>query len=278
LPVRGLTVSLIALTRPVPASMARCELTHVARQPIDLARAADQHRRYEEALRQAGCRVERLPAAPDLADSVFVEDAAVVVGELAVIARPGAVSRRPETEAVARALARYRPIAPIEAPGTLDGGDVLIAGRTVYVGVGGRTNGAGLEQLERHLAPHGYRARAVETRGCLHLKSAATIAAEDCVLVNPGWVDPAVFSALERIHIDPAEPFAANVLRVGTTLIVSAAAPRTAARLAARGLDLLPIDMSELAKAEGALTCCSVILRSASRPAASTMNTKARSG
>ena len=128
----------------------------------------------------------------------------MVLDEVAVIARPGAASRRPETETVAAALARYRPLVSIEEPGTLDGGDVLVVGRRVWVGVGGRTNLDGVRQLERHLAPHGYLVRGVETRGCLHLKSAATRVSDSAVLVNPSWVDSLTFSPLEVIEIDRA--------------------------------------------------------------------------
>jgi dimethylargininase len=248
-----------ALTRAVPPSVNRCELTHVAREVIDLARAEAQHAEYEEALRRAGCLVEHLPALPDLPDSVFVEDAAVVLDEVAVITRPGAASRRPETETVAAALARYRPLVSIEEPGTLDGGDVLVVGRRVWVGAGGRTNLDGVRQLERHLAPHGYVVRGVEARGCLHLKSAATRVSDSAVLVNPSWADPSTFPPLEVIEIDPGEPFAANALLVGTTLLFGAAHRHTAAHLRARGINVTPVDLSELAKAEGALTCCSLI-------------------
>jgi dimethylargininase len=250
---------LLAVTRAVPPSINRCELTHVAREVIDLARAEAQHTRYEEALRRAGCLVEHLPALPDLPDSVFVEDTAVVLDDVAVIMRPGAASRQPETETVAAALARHRPLLRIAEPGTLDGGDVLVVGRRVWVGVGGRTNLHGVRHLERHLAPHGYAVRGVEARGCLHLKSAATRVSESAVLVNPLWVDPSTFSPLEVIEVDPSEPFAANALLVEKTLLVSAACPHTAARVGARGIQVTPVDLSELAKAEGALTCCSLI-------------------
>ena len=249
----------VALTRAVPPSIVRCQLTHIARAPIDVGRAVRQHRDYEAALVAAGCRVERLAAEPDLPDSVFVEDTAVVLEEVAVVSRPGAASRRPETESVAAALAPYRPLASIQAPGTLDGGDVLVAGRTVLVGVGGRTNTEGAAELERHVAPHGYTVRRAEVRGCLHLKSAATLIAPSTVLVNPAWVDPTVFEGLDHVAVDPAEPAAANTLLVGTTLLVALAFPRTRERLEHRGITTHAVDLGELAKAEGALTCCSVI-------------------
>jgi dimethylargininase len=250
----------IALTREVPERICECELTHLERVPIDRARAVAQHDRYERALRAAGCTVERLPATPQLPDSVFVEDAAVVFGPVAVIARPGASSRRAETPSVAGTLSKYRPLRFIEAPGTLDGGDVLRAGRRVYVGLSSRTNRAGTEQLRALLLPFDYEVDTIETRGCLHLKSAVTALADDRLLVNPEWVDVLQFDAYRLIAIDPAEPFAANVLRIGDTVLCAEAFPATRSRLEAGGLKTVAIDVSELAKAEAGLTCCSLIM------------------
>ena len=249
-----------ALTRPVPTSLAECVLTHVERTPIDLARARIQHAAYEHALDQLGCVVESVQAAMHMPDSVFIEDTAVVFDELAVIARPGAPSRQGETDAVAAALARYRRLVAISAPATLDGGDVLRVGRSVYVGISGRTNGEGVRQLAELVQPYGYRVYGIETRACLHLKSAATTAAADLVVLNPAWVDARHFAGLKWIEIDPAEPFAANVLSAGETVLCAANAPRTRARLESHGLAVRTVDMSELAKAEGALTCCSLLV------------------
>ena len=249
-----------ALTRPVPDSIQRCELTHLPRVEIDLTRARVQHAAYEHALDQMGCMVESVPAAMDLPDSVFIEDTAVVFDEIAVIARPGTPTRQRETDAVAAALARYRRLAAISAPATLDGGDVLRIGRDVYVGVSGRTNRDGIRQLKDLVAPYGYRLQSVETRGCLHLKSAVTSARDDLLVVNPQWIDPRWFPGLQSIAVDPQEPFAANVLRVGDTVLCAASAPRTRARLEGCGLNVRAVDISEIAKAEGALTCCSLLV------------------
>jgi len=249
-----------ALTRPVPTSLANCELTYVQREPIDLARARKQHAAYEHALTQMGCVVESIGPAMDMPDSVFVEDTAVIFDEIAVIARPGASSRRRETDAVAAALGRYRRLAAICAPATLDGGDVLRVERDVFVGISGRTNAAAVKQLTELVSPYRYRVHTVQTRGCLHLKSAATCVGDDLIVYNPEWVDPRHFVGLKRIEVDAREPFAANVVRVGESLLVSAAAPNTRARLEQRGLNVRAVDMSELAKAEGALTCCSLIV------------------
>jgi len=250
----------MAVTRAVSPAIDRCQLAFRPREPIDAALARRQHEAYEQALRDAGCAVVRLPADDDLPDSVFVEDTAVVVDELAVIARSGAESRRGEVAAVAELLARYRRLVRIEAPGTLDGGDVLVAGRRVFVGESRRTNAAGIAQLARWLVPLGYRVRAVPVARCLHLKSAVTPLADDALLINPDWADPELFRPLALVEVHPAEPEAANVLRVGGRVLCSAACPRTRARIEARGFEVAEVDVSELAKAEGAVTCCSLIV------------------
>ena len=264
---------LIALTRAVPESINRCELTHREREPIDRARAAREHEAYEACLRRLGCRVERLPALPDNPDSVFVEDTAVVVDDLAVIARPGAESRRGEVASTAAALAGYRPLAYIQAPATLDGGDVLVAAPSrggglrggdpvlVFVGISGRTNQEGARQLATLLAPHGFKVAPVPVTGCLHLKSAVTaIPGNDVrLLLNPSWIDPAHFRGFELIEVDPAEPYGANVVTIGDSAVCAEAHPRTRRRLEAHGIITEIVSAAELAKAEGGLTCGSII-------------------
>ena len=251
----------VALTRAVSPGIARCELTHLARAPIDVARACAQHDAYEECLRRAGCTVVRLPADPERPDSVFVEDMAIVLDEIAIVTRPGAASRRAETAAVAEALGRLRALVPLREPATLDGGDVLLAGRTLYVGRTARTNAEGAAQLRDAVAPFGYGVVVVPVEGCLHLKSAVTVAAPGVLLVQPAWVPPAGFDpALDQVHVDPSEPHAANVLLVRGTVIQPAGFPRTRGRLEARGIRTEVVDVSELAKAEGAVTCCSLLV------------------
>ena len=249
----------IAITRGVSAGIAACELTHVERQAIDLGRARAQHRAYEEALARAGCRVESLPALDDLPDSVFVEDTAVVLEEIAIVTRPGAESRRPETAHMAPVLARHRRVTFIQAPGTLDGGDVLTLGRRIFVGRSGRSDESGIEQLRAVAWPYGHTVTAVPISGGLHLKSAVTEVAPGVVLVNPAWVDPAMFGHAAVMEVDPAEPYAANGLLVGSRLIYPESFPRTRQRLEAAGIVIEPVDVSELQKAEGAVTCCSLV-------------------
>ncbi len=251
----------IALTREVSPSFARCELTHQARTSVDVGLAREQHHAYERCLAELGCTVRRIPAAPELPDAVFVEDTAVVLNELGVVTRPGAASRQPEIRAVAEVLRDYRPLSMIEPPATLDGGDVLCVGRTVYVGRSVRTNEVGVAQLARLLAPLGCTVRAVEVTDCLHLKTAVTQVTERTLLINPRWVQPAVFEGLETIEVDASEPFAANALWLGEVVVYPTAFPRTRGRLEAQGLRVWPVNISELAKAEAGVTCCSLIFR-----------------
>jgi dimethylargininase len=251
----------VALTRAVPPTIVNCQLTHLDRVAIDVEVAARQHAAYEETLRGLGVRVERVEPATELPDSVFIEDAAVVLDEVAVITRPGALSRRGEVDAVSRALAIHRTLRFIEAPGTMDGGDVLTVGRRVFVGLSHRTNLIAAEQLREIVEPLGYRLGMVGVRECLHLKSAATALSDDQIVINPRLIDSALFEGLECLEIAPGEPEAANVVRVGAAILCPESAPGTAALLASRGFDVRRVPSSELAKAEGALTCCSLIFR-----------------
>lgn len=249
----------VALTRAVSGAIGRCELTHLARRAIDVALARRQHAAYEDALREAGCTVRQLPEQPDQPDSVFVEDTAIVLDEVAVMTRPGAASRRGEVDSVAAALAPSRPLRRLDAPATLDGGDVLRLGHRICVGTSVRSNAEGIAQLAECVAPFGYRVEAVPVRGCLHLKSAVTQVADDAVLLNPRWVDPARFAGFRVFEVDPDEAYGANTLRIGATVLCSASHPRTAEALRRAGLGVRTVEMSETEKAEGALTCCSLI-------------------
>lgn len=250
---------LAAITRKVSPRMSECQLTHLGRAPIDVGRAAAQHRAYEKSLEGLGCRVTSLPAEPELPDSVFVEDVAVVFDELAILALPGAESRRAEVASVAKALEPYRKLGHIEAPGTLDGGDVLRVGRQVFVGHSRRTNESGIEQMRALLAPHGYAVESIPVERCLHLKSAVTRVGRRTLLVNPAWVEKNAFAGFERIEVDPEEPFATNALWLNESVIYPAAYARTRQRLEERGVRVVAVEVSELAKAEGGVTCCSLI-------------------
>jgi dimethylargininase len=252
--------ALLALVRPVSPRLVDCELMEIERIPIDAARAMRQHEAYVASLARLGARIEYLPPLPEHADGVFVEDTAVVLPELAVITRPGATSRQGEVESTATALARHRSLQRIAAPGTLDGGDVLRVGRSLYVGLSARTNREGAKQLQGAIAPHGYTVRALPLQGCLHLKSAVTFLPPDRVLINPDWIDPAVFHRLRIVEVDASEPNAANTLTLAGTTLVSTRYPRTAETLRSLGISLWPTEVDELHKAEAGLTCMSLIL------------------
>lgn len=265
--VRSVLVSaytmLVAITREVSPSLGDCQLTHVARTPIDVARADAQHRAYQRALASLGCRVLTLEAEPAMPDAVFVEDVAIVLDEVAVMTRPGAESRRGEGASVAELLVRYRPLRHIEAPGTIDGGDVLRVGRTIFVGKSGRSNAAGIAQLQAAVEEFGYRVQPVPIRGCLHLKSAVTAVRDDTLLLQPAWADASSFPGFNIIEVDPGEEHAANILRIGDVAVMPACFPRTAQRLREAGVEVVTVDVSELQKAEGATTCCSLIFEEA---------------
>ena len=251
---------LVAYTREVSPSLADCELTHLVRTPLDVARAASEHEAYEALLTRLGATVRRLPPQPTLPDAVFVEDTAVVLDEIAVITRPGAASRRAETASTAAALAAHRSLVHIQEPGTLDGGDVLVAGRRVFVGLSSRSNRVAIEQLDAVLRPLDYEVIPVRFGGCLHLKSCVTRMADDLLLLNPDWVDVGAFPGYRALLVDPAEPHAANALALDGSVIHPLHFPRTRSRLEAEGLRVAPVAMAELAKAEAGVTCCSLLL------------------
>lgn len=251
----------VAIVRGVPDSIVRCELTHLQREPVDLERARAQHAAYAALLVGLGLEVVEIPADPAYPDCCFVEDVAVVLDGLAVITRPGARSRRGEAPAVEETLTRFRPIARLRSPATLDGGDVLTVEKTLFVGRSLRTNPEGIEGLRALVEPLGYRVVPVPVQGCLHLKSAVTALGEGRVLANTAWIDPGPLLGLEIVAVDPAEPGAANVVRVRDTVVAHPGFPRTLERLAALGLDLRTCDVSEFLKAEAALTCKSLLFR-----------------
>lgn len=248
-----------ALVRLPSSALSQCALTFLERHPIDFHRALQQHGHYVEALRTAGVDVRILPPEPDLPDAVFVEDTAVVVEECAVLTRPGIDSRRPETASIAAALELVRPVVRIEEPGTLEGGDVLRVGRTMFAGETPRTNAEGIRQLAAALHPHGYEVMPIAPSGCLHLKSAVTYVGHETVLLNPAWVDVDRFSRWQCVPVAPAEPFGANALLAGGIVHLAASAPLTRRKLDALGFSTAAIDTSEFEKAEAALTCLSLL-------------------
>jgi dimethylargininase len=250
-----------AITRAVSPALASCELTFVERQTIDLAKAQSQHTAYEHLLAKVGIHVHSLPAEPTLPDSMFVEDPAIVLDELAVILPLGTKSRQPEAGSLAKAIARFRALHYITAPGALEGGDVLRIDRTLYVGQTTRTNAEGVRQLAAILAPHNYKVVPVPVTGCLHLKSAVTYLGRNTLLANRPWFDTTPFAQFEWIDVDPVEPHAANALTIADTVVFPASFPKTRARIESAGFHVTPLDISELQKAESGLTCSSLIFK-----------------
>lgn len=251
-----------AITRAISSAMQNCELTHLQRQPLDLNIAREQHAAYNDALRALNVTVIELDEQAELADSVFVEDTALVFDELAIITRPGATSRQAETESIAIALAPYKKLLFIEAPGMLDGGDVLLIDRHVYVGLSSRSNEHAVKQLSDHLMAHGYRVTGLHLGECLHLKTAVTALDNKTVLLNPDWIDRALFSEYNIVEVDADEAFAANVVRIGDALLYASTFPKTQKLIETMGYPVTCVNMSELAKAEGAVSCCSLIFNS----------------
>ena len=250
---------LTAITRAVSPGIVHCELTFLARQPIDLARAEQQHRAYQDVLAKCGARVISLPAEPALPDSMFVEDPAIVFDELAIIFPLGTESRRPESASIAQALAKFRKLARVELPGQVEGGDLLRSGRKLFAGLSTRTNAEGIRQIAAILAPYNYEVVAVPVTGCLHLKSAVTYIGRNTLLANRAWFDPSPLAGFDWIDVAPDEPHAANALAIGDTVIFPASFPQTRARLEASGFPVTPLDISELQKAESGLTCSSLL-------------------
>jgi dimethylargininase len=253
---------LTAVTRAVSPAIVHCELSFIDRKPIDLARAQQQHQAYEVLLAKLGARVVSLPPAPDLPDSMFVEDPAIVLDELAVILPLGTESRRREGQLLAPELSKHRKLAYVQLPGTLEGGDVLRIGRKLFVGLTKRSNAEGIRQLAETVKPQGYEVISVPVTGCLHLKSAVTFLGDNTLLANRTWFDTTPFGGYDWIDVDPSEPHAANALALSGTVVFPASFPKTRGRIGSRDFRVTPLDISELQKAESGLTCSSLLFES----------------
>ncbi|MFC1547554.1 dimethylarginine dimethylaminohydrolase family protein [Candidatus Neomarinimicrobiota bacterium] len=252
---------LCALTHIVSPRLNECELTYRSRQPIDIGVASEQHAAYCDTLRSFGLKVIELETNRDYPDSVFIEDSAIVMDEIAVLTRHGVASRRGEVEAIGEELSNYREIQRIQAPATLEGGDVLVVGKKVFVGISSRTNDLGVLALEKILTPFEYTIVRVNVRGALHLKSAVTTIDEATILANPKWFDTAPFANYRMITVADAEPWAANALPVGGTILMADGYPFTAEKVVKLGYKVKLLDIRELQKAEAGLTCSSIIFR-----------------
>ena len=252
--------SLMALTRAVSPTLEAALVSHIPRQPIDLELAVRQHEAYEALLAELGATIVQVPEAPDLPDAVFVEDCAVVFDEIAVVTRPGARARLPEVDGVAATLAAYRECAWVEGPGTLDGGDVMVAGRTVYVGRSSRTNDSGIDQLLAAIAPYDYAVVPVEFGGALHLKSVCTALDDETLFVDPRRVDVTQFRECEYLAVPGDEWVGVNTVVVRGTVVMAEGYPEASRLVESTGRAVRTVDISEFAKVEGAVSCKSILL------------------
>jgi len=250
---------LTAIIRAVSSALAECELSFIERIPINMDKAREQHHAYEAALASLGARVVSLPEEPELPDSMFVEDPAIVLEEIAVVFPLGTETRRREAASLAKAIAEFRKLEYVTLPGTVEGGDILQIGRKLFVGLTARTNEEGIRQLRTIVAPYGYEVITVPVTGCLHLKSAVTHLGKNVLLANRAWFDAAPLAGYEWIDVDPSEPHAGNALALNGSVLFPASFPLTLARIEAKGFRVLPIDIAELQKAESGLTCSSLI-------------------
>jgi dimethylargininase len=250
---------MIALTRPVPASFANALCAAAPSEPIDYERARQQHAAYVAALRDAGAQIEMLPAADALPDSCFVEDTAVVAAGVALITRPGAPSRQAEPAATADALRSRYELAYVREPATLDGGDCMRVGTTIYVGRSARTNDAGIARLAEVFEPRGLRVVAIDMpSGVLHLKCVCAPLGDDRATLADDSIPRSAFEH-DVVRVPADESYAANVLAIGDRVVVADGFPRTHEALTRAGFRIVPLATTEFRKADGALTCLSIL-------------------
>lgn len=252
---------MIALTHKISPNFQQCEVTHIGRSPIDYELAVKQHQKYCDVLHSAGLEVKELSVSLNYPDSTFIEDAAVVVDEIAILASMGVKSRRGEAINIEPELVKYRPLKHIKFPATLEGGDVLQMNKQIFVGLSSRTNQGGFESIGEILSPLGYQVIQIAVKDCLHLKSACTMIDYDTLLVNSNWLDMKPISHFRKINIAKDEPCAANCLSLNDTVYLPKGFPRTSEILAQHGYTIETIEISELQKGEGGLTCSSIIFK-----------------
>lgn len=226
---------------------------------VDYAIALRQHEAYRSALERCGCRVISLEVNRDHPDSVFVEDTALVLDEVAIMMSPGAASRRDEPRGIEPTLREYRTVVCVEPPATIDGGDVVREGKQLYAGESQRTNEAGISALAALSRTHGYEVTSIPVFGCLHLKSACSALPDGRFLVNADWIDVSPLPRDRLVQVPDSEPWAGDVLVIGERIIVSDAFPETIALLEGQGWEVVPVGVSEFAKVEGGVTCLSLV-------------------
>lgn len=248
-----------AITRAVSRNITRCELTFKQRESLDYEKAVRQHASYCALLTRRGVEVLTLEAQDENPDCCFVADTAVVLGEVAIIASPGAPSRRGEVGAVEEILSTHREVVHVKPPATLDGGDVLVVGKRIFVGRSKRTNSYGIESLTYIARSLGYNVTPVSVMGSLHLTTACSALDEETMLLNPRWIDATAFARYQVLNVPDDEPWSASIMRVGPTVCVEADAPRTLELVSRHCREVQVLDISEFRKAEGSLPCLSIL-------------------
>jgi dimethylargininase len=233
-------------------------LTEQSGPPLCPKQLLQQHAAYCDMLRALEVDLLHLDPQPGFPDAYFVEDTAVVTPETAIVSRPGALQRRGEEETVARVLEQYRHLRTIDPPGTLDGGDVMIVDRQVFVGLSDRTNPSGAGQLARILTPFGYRITAVAVDTGLHLKSSVSSVGDNRLLITASWATRPEFAGYRKLLVEPSEHHACNVLAIKGHLIMPAGFPRTRALLETLGQPVLTLETSQIQRMDGGLTCLSI--------------------
>jgi dimethylargininase len=247
-----------AVTRKPCKNFARGLSTAVSSEPADYALMVKQHAAYLEALTAAGLEVIVLDPLPDFPDAHFVEDTAVVTPDVAVITNPGAAARRGEEEFIAPVLAEFRKVERIQAPGTVDGGDVLQVGSHFFIGLSERTNRQGAEQLGRILQSYGNTWTPVAVGAGLHFKSGVTYVGGNTLLVTTDFAHSEQLKGYDQIVTESIEDYAANTLLVNEHLLMPAGFPRTRKQLESLGFKIIELETSEVRKMDGALTCMSI--------------------
>ncbi len=248
-----------AVVGSVSRNINQCELTYRQREHIDYFKARAQLNEYSQALRTLNVDVIEAEAVDCYPDCCFVQDTAVVLDEICVIASMGASSRVGEVRSMETVLSRFRRIRRIMPPATLDGGDVIQLGRQIFVGASRRTNARGITRFKELVEPYGYKLTPVDVNGGLHLTTGCGIVNDETVIVNPRWLDADAFKGLRRLQVAEDEPWAANTIRVESTVCVEQHAPKTLDQIQPYISNVLTLDISEFRKAEGSLSCLSLI-------------------
>jgi dimethylargininase len=248
-----------AIVRDVPESFRESVSVLNTSHDIDLEIAKMQHLKYCNTLSKLGINIIRLDTDDSLPDCCFTEDIIAIADDIAIITNPGIQSRVAETKALEKTLSVFKDVFRITSPGTIEGGDVLKIEKTIYIGISSRTNMEGIRQFTSILEPRGYWIKPVEIRNTLHLKSVCTYLGNRRIILAEGYFDINVFSGFEKIIVPREEEYCANCLFVNNRVLIPKGFPKTKALIEAKGLIVSELEMSEFRKADGAVTCLSVI-------------------